>query len=185
VTEPPLPDKVLALHQALETARIRHAFGGALALAYYAEPRTTIDIDLNLFLAPDRWRAAAAALEPLDLDTRTDQAKLEDEGSVRWWWGRTPVDLFFAYDAIHEAMREAARSYPFGEARIPVLAPEHLVMCKAVFDRPKDWLDIEGVLAATDGFDPDEVRRWLDRIVGREDPRREHFDQVSESVLGE
>jgi hypothetical protein len=58
-------------------------------------------------------------------------------------------------------------------------------MCKAVFDRPKDWLDIEGVLAATDGFDPDEVRRWLDRIVGREDPRREHFDQVSESVLGE
>ena len=42
---------------------------------------------------------------------------------------------------------------PFGPDTIPILGPEHLVVCKAVFNRPKDWLDIEQVLATVDGFD--------------------------------
>ncbi|HEY7952208.1 MAG TPA: hypothetical protein VID70_04420 [Solirubrobacteraceae bacterium] len=51
MSEPSLPDKVLAIHRALAQAKVAHAFGGALALAYYAEPRGTIDIDLNVFTA--------------------------------------------------------------------------------------------------------------------------------------
>src|SRR5659263_502227 len=43
MTEPSLPDKVVALDRALDDASIDHAFGGALALAYYAEPRSTVD----------------------------------------------------------------------------------------------------------------------------------------------
>ena len=39
-----------------------HAFGGALALAYYAEPAATIDIDLNVFVAVDRFDDVAAPL---------------------------------------------------------------------------------------------------------------------------
>ena len=45
-----LVEKVLAVHDAFETAEIRHAFGGALALAYATEePRGTRDIDVNVF----------------------------------------------------------------------------------------------------------------------------------------
>ena len=44
---------------------IPHAFGGALALAYYAEPRATIDIDLNVFVPPDQFPAVAAPLVAL------------------------------------------------------------------------------------------------------------------------
>ena len=40
---PNLPGKILATHDAL--AEVDHAFGGAIALAYYAEPRATVDID--------------------------------------------------------------------------------------------------------------------------------------------
>ncbi len=43
-----LAKRVLAIDHALSS--IPHAFGGALALAYYAEPRATIDIDLNVFV---------------------------------------------------------------------------------------------------------------------------------------
>jgi hypothetical protein len=32
--------------------------------------------------------------------------------------------------------------------RTTVLSPEHLTVCKAVFDRPKDWLERFGALAA-------------------------------------
>ena len=43
-----LDEKIVAIGRALEAADIPHAFGGAQALAYYATPRATHDIDLNV-----------------------------------------------------------------------------------------------------------------------------------------
>lgn len=181
MSELSLPDKVVALDRALDAARIAHAFGGALALAYYAEPRATIDIDLNLFTAPSEHEAALAALAPLAVEPRdADPDALVRDGQARWWFGRTPLDLFFAYRPVHDAMRDATRAVPFGEDRIPILSPEHLVVCKAAFDRAKDWLDIEQVLVATERLDLDEVRTWLRELVGAEDPRFERFEALAE-----
>jgi hypothetical protein len=45
-----LDGKVMRIAQALEQAQIPYAFGGAIALAYYAAPRGTEDIDINVFL---------------------------------------------------------------------------------------------------------------------------------------
>lgn len=178
MTEPSLPDKVVAIHDGLRAARIRHALGGALALAYYAEPRATIDIDLNVFVAPERHAAVHAALQPLGVTDEVDEAALARDGQCRWWWGRTPVDLFFAYDELHDAMREEARTVPFGEATIPILSPEHLAVCKAVFDRPKDWLDIEQILVCEADLDLAAVERWLTRIAGASDRRTQRFGEL-------
>ncbi len=180
--EPSLPDKVVAIHDGLRTARIGHAFGGALALAYYAEPRATIDIDLNVFVPPGRHAAVHAALGPLGVADEVDERALARDGQCRWWWGRTPVDLFFAYDELHDAMRRATRTVPFGETTIPVLAPEHLTVCKAVFDRPKDWLDIEQILVCEGDLDIPEIERWLTRIAGPEDRRTQRFGELAASV---
>ena len=47
--DPSLVAKVLATHDALAAAGVGHAFGGALALAYWTgDPRTTADIDINI-----------------------------------------------------------------------------------------------------------------------------------------
>jgi hypothetical protein len=163
----PLPDKVVALDEALARARIDHAFGGAIALAYYAEPRATIDIDLNLFVPVSEHKRVEDALRPLGVDPG-DTAVLERDGQGRWMWEETPIDVFFSYDPFHEEMRKARRRVPFGEDRIPVLSPEHLIVCKAAFDRPKDWLDIEQVLVGAPDLDRDEVREWAERITGAE-----------------
>jgi hypothetical protein len=172
MSEPSLPEKVLAVHGALARARIGHAFGGALALAYYAEPRATVDVDVNVFVSPAEQRTVAAALTPLGVAADADPDATERDGQCRWSWGRTPIDLFFAYDELHDAMREAARTVDFGDTTITILAPEHLAVCKAVFDRPKDWLDIEQMLVCVDELDTVEIDRWLVRIVGAEDARR-------------
>ena len=50
MTEPGLAAKLVALHDALDEAAIPHAVGGAIALGYYAEPRATIDVDINVFV---------------------------------------------------------------------------------------------------------------------------------------
>ena len=67
---------------------------------------------------------------------------------------------------------------PFGDQVFEILSPEHLVVCKACFDRGKDWLDIEQVLVATEHFDAEEVDRWLHRLVGENDPRKQRFDEL-------
>lgn len=175
---------MIAVHQTLRAAKVPHAIGGALALAYYAEPRATSDIDLNVFVAPERWRDVIDVLAPLGIDTeRLDAAALVRDGQCRLWWGDNPVDLFFAYDEIHDEMRKDARRVPFADITLPILSPEHLAVCKAMFDRPKDWLDIEQVLVATDDLDVAAIENWLQRMVGEDDQRTRRFAELKAKVL--
>ena len=91
-------------------------------------------------------------------------------------WDGTPIDLFFAYDAFHEAAARARRVVPFSDTTIPILAADHLVVCKAVFNRSKDWVDIETMLELGTAIDTAEVLRWVGRIAGDEDPR---YDRIA------
>jgi hypothetical protein len=173
VTRPSLAQRILALDAALE--QIPHAFGGALALAYYAEPRATVDIDLNLFVTTDRFPEVAARLVALgvDADDPTVGEIVRRDGQARVMWDETPIDMFFAYDAFHDAAARATRAVPFAESMIPILGPEHLVACKAVFSRPQDWVDIDAILSTDTVLDVAEVLRWVGRIAGDAGPRYE------------
>jgi hypothetical protein len=175
---PSLVEKVVALHTALDAGKVPHAIGGALALAYYAEPRATIDVDLNVFVPTERWPVVRDALSPLGVTVDTDLAALERDGQVRLWWDRNPVDLFFSYDPFHDEMKKATRRVPFAETTIPVLAPEHLAVCKAMFNRPKDWIDIEQILVATAPLDVPEIEVWLESMVGERDQRLARLREI-------
>jgi hypothetical protein len=175
---PSLPEKVVAIHRALAAAKIPHAIGGALALAYYAEPRATVDVDVNVFVLTDRWQEIHDALGPLGIDVEVDEETLERDGQVRLWWDRNPVDLFFSYDPFHSEMEGGTRRVPFAGISIPILAPEHLTVCKAMFDRPKDWLDIEAILIATEPLDIGSIEDWLRRMVGSDDGRLGKLNEI-------
>ncbi|MGB0871505.1 MAG: nucleotidyl transferase AbiEii/AbiGii toxin family protein [Solirubrobacterales bacterium] len=177
--EPTLPGKVVALAQSLETAKIPHAFGGAIALAYYATPRATIDIDLNVFLPPAEFERVAKTFEVLGVDTNADRDLLERDGQCRVAWGRTPVDLFMANVEFHDEMARHTRRQPFGETTIQVLSPEHLIVCKALFDRPKDWIDIEQVVLTMPELKTGEIAAWLGVLAGKRDDRTKRFAAIS------
>jgi hypothetical protein len=170
--QPSLPEKVIVIHESLADAKVPHALGGALALAYYADPRATIDIDINVFVPTGRWREVGRALTEISVSAeRLDPTTLERDGQCRLWWGDNAVDLFFAYDPIHEEMRRQSRRVPFGGVTVSILSPEHLAVCKAMFDRRKDWIDIEQMLIAGDDLDLPEIEKWLVRMVGNSDQR--------------
>jgi hypothetical protein len=177
--EPPLPDKLIAIHEALREAKIAHALGGALALAYYAEPRTTVDIDINVFVPVERWPKVIDALTAIGVNTADlDSFALERDEQCRLWWGRNPVDVFFSYAPIHEEMRKESRRVPFAGTTVPILSPEHLAVCKAMFNRPKDWIDIGQMLVATDGIDLAKIEEWLKRMVGETDFRIARLEEL-------
>lgn len=173
-----LPDKIVALDRTLES--VPHAFGGALALAYHAEPRATIDIDLNVFVPVSRSAEVLGPIGELGGDIDGAAGLVERDGQVRVMWDRTPIDLFFSYDRFHDAADKAAVTVPFADCTIRVLSAEHLTVCKAVFDRPKDWIDIEAMLALDTSINTAEALRWVGRIAGDADPR---YDRLA-ALLG-
>lgn len=175
MSPPTLAERVTAIHEAL--VQVPHAFGGALALAYYAEPRATIDIDLNVFVPATRFEDVARPLRALgtSIDDPAIAELVARDGQARVMWDTTPVDLFFSYDPFHDSAATAVCTVPFADNSIPILAAEHLMVCKAVFNRAKDWVDIDSMLELGTNVDGAEVLRWVARIAGDEDPRYERI----------
>src|SRR5881275_2709406 len=99
-----LPDEIIVIHQALAAASIPHAFGGAIALAYWATPRYTHDVDINIALPPEehaRVLDALATVLPLR-DRQKAERELRAIAQTRLRWETLPVDLFFANTPFHE-----------------------------------------------------------------------------------
>ena len=171
-----LPEKLLALHEALDKKSIPHAFGGAIALAYRTlVPRGTIDIDINVFVPAEQAQQVLDAL-PRGVTRKTDAARLlKRDAQIRLWWDQTPVDLFLDSLPIHVQAAENVEIVPFEGERIPVLGATELAVFKAMFGRTQDWADIEAMLAART-LDLDAVKRSLGELIGDTDDRFERLD---------
>jgi hypothetical protein len=157
-------EQIIILNQALTEAAIPFAFGGAIARNYYADVRTTTDIDVGVFLPPEQHQRVLSVLSALFAIDAPDEIarRIERDGQVRIPWGRTPVDLFFSYDAFHEVSAARVRHVDFADARLPILSPEDLILHKLTFARSKDWRDIADILYAQRGsLDLPYIQRWL------------------------
>ena len=166
-----LPDRIVAIHQALDSARVAHAFGGAIALAYWTEnPRGTSDIDVNVFVPASECEGAMRALPEGVEWGRDDLAAIVKDGQRRIWWHETPVDLFFDYHRIHKEAAAHRRYVRFAEIEIPILGPIELAVFKAMFDRTRDWADIEE-MARNETLELDAVRNAISDMVGPDDSR--------------
>jgi hypothetical protein len=158
--------RLLAVHDSLVEAALPHAFGGAIALAYCTEePRGTRDLDVNVFVDPIRAAEALSALPDAVTVTKDDVTRATREGQVRVWWQDTPIDVFLDIHQFHAEVAEDVRSVPFEGRTIPVLDCTALAVFKALFDRTKDWADIEEI-AAIGALEVPRATAWLERILG-------------------
>ena len=173
-----LAERLVAIHRALEAHGIEHAFGGAIALAYWTlDPRGTSDIDVNVFTRSDRCETALSALPSgVEYDEAAIRA-IRRDGQVRLWWEETPIDLFFDYVELHADAARNRRIVPFAGEWIPVLGPVELAVFKAMFDRTRDWADIEAMLAA-ETLDVDAVRAHVVALFGPADDRLRRLDEA-------
>lgn len=142
-----LVDRIVAVCESLDRAGIPWALGGALALAYATnEPRGTRDIDVNVFVGSVHAPAVFAALPVGVAFSDADVVEARTDDQVRLWWDTTPIDVFFAADPFHFDVAARSRTVPFEGHRIKVLSAEDLAVFKALFDRTKDWADIEAMV---------------------------------------
>lgn len=165
-----LAAQVHAIHDGLEEANVPHAFGGAIALAYCTlEPRGTRDIDVNVFVATSEVERVFSAL-PTDIPAGpADRLAIERDGQVRVFWAETPVDLFFDVHGFHRQLPLGVRTVPLAGRTIPVLGCTDLAVFKAMFNRTKDWADVEAMVEAG-AIDATSALGWVVRLLGAEHP---------------
>ena len=166
-----LPERIVAIHRSLSKAGIPHAFGGAIALAYATlDPRGTSDVDVNIFAPASAPDGALAAL-PDGIEQPPGTAEtIARDGQIRLWWDETPIDLFFDYIPLHDEAARHRRTVPFEHEQIPILGPIELAVFKVMFDRTRDWADLEAMVE-TGSLDVPAVRKAVASLVGEDDPR--------------
>ena len=171
--------KVVAIHQALADAGLPHAIGGALALAWcIRNPRGTVGVDVNVFIAETDAALLRDGLpEPIALSP-VDVSRLEEDGQARLFWGETPVDIFLNSVPMHDAAARRVRIESFGGAKLPFLSCLDTAIFKALFNRSKDWVDLEEMKAAAT-LDVAEVRSVLVEALGEDDERVATLDRLA------
>lgn len=107
-----------------------------------------------------------------------DLTAVQRDGQVRLFWDRTPVDLFFPQHVLHDVVTTRVLTVPFGGTSIPVISATDLTVFKALFARPRDWVDIEAMLEYGE-VDRREVQRWLFRLLGEGDARVARWSALS------
>lgn len=175
---PLLLQRLRSVHESLHAGGFDHAVGGAIALAVHVrEPRFTADIDLNVLADAQSPDPLLASL-PSDLDEFPDAAQiLRRDGQIRLFWRSpdTPLDLFLPqHPTFHALVISRAEPTGFLGAGIKVMQATDLIVFKALFNRSKDWVDIES-LAENQAGDIDEATWWINTILADDGQRADRL----------
>ena len=80
------------------------------------------------------------------------------------------LDVFFAFDSIHELILSDAQLHPFkvdGKTYdLPFLTANDLVVMKLSFNRLKDWADIESIVFSGNAINIDLIEERLVKFRG-------------------
>lgn len=109
-----------------------------------------------------------------------DITRLEEDGQARFLWEQTPVDIFLNSIPLHGAAAGRVRVESFGGAEVPFLSCLDTAIFKALFNRSKDWVDLEEMNAAAT-LDVAGVRGALVDALGEDDERVATLDRLAET----
>lgn len=127
----------------------RFCFIGGLAVLRWGEPRETVAVDLTLVTDfTDEARYISALIERFE-PRRADAAEFAKANRVLLLKASSGVGLDIALGGLPFEESAVARSSLFRfppDTHLRTCSPEDLIVFKAFADRPKDWMDVEGVI---------------------------------------
>ncbi len=154
----------------------RSCFIGGIALQRWGEPRTTVDVDLTLLAEfGDERLYAQELLKHFESRIKEPEDFAEDH-RVILLRAKSGVGLDIALGALpfeeDSIERASLFDYP-GGFRLRTCSAEDLVVMKAFASRPKDWVDLEGILVRQSGkLDWNLIRGELATLAAlKESPR--------------
>jgi hypothetical protein len=121
---------------------------GGLAVSLWGEPRSTLDVDVSLWIEPGDFertvsalcvRVRTVAVDALAFAARTRVLPAVSSRGVR-------MDLIFATLPVEKEAIDRARPKEVGGKTVMVGSVEDLVFMKLISEREKDWEDARRLL---------------------------------------
>lgn len=143
-----VPAVVGRLIDVLEASGETYAFGGAIALAAWSEPRATADVDVILWMDLARIDDAIALVRRagVNVDESAARTGARERGMFAGRSGATRVDVFVPSVAFYEEAAKRRVRTMIGTRLTWVHSAEVLAVFKMLFYRPKDLIDVERML---------------------------------------
>lgn len=183
----PVAEIAAELASRLERYGCEYALGGAVALACWAEPRGTIDVDVSFFLSVQEPQQTIDVLRKIAAEYSEPEAmgSLAEHGFCRVRFLGRVLDVFLPVATIYEAARLRRRRMPIGAGEAYVWDAETLCVFKMMFFRRKDLADVEAIMR-TQG--PALDRAWVDtqllEMYGQRDPRVSQWRELVAEIQG-
>lgn len=123
---------------------------GGLAVLRWGQPRATRDVDLSLWTGfgaePPFIDLLLKSFEPRVADAR--QFALDHRVLLLRAGNGTPLDIALAGIPFEDQMIDRATAHEFAPGFVITTAcAEDIIVLKAFADRPRDWIDVEGIVA--------------------------------------
>ena len=138
---------------------------GGVAASILGRPRLTEDIDVLVILERQEWAPFLEAGREFGFVPRIDDALDFAETSrvllVLHQPSGVPVDVVLGALPLEDEIVRGARSVVVAGVRLPLPAPESIVVMKAIARRARDIADIEGILEVHDRLDLEWIRTRL------------------------
>jgi hypothetical protein len=179
---PPVADIAAELAYRLETHNCDYALGGAIALASWAEPRGTIDVDVSFYLSVQDPRQTIDMLRKIGAEYSEAEAveSLTEHGFCRVKFLGRILDVFLPIASIYDAARPRRRRMPIANREAYVWDAETLCVFKMMFFRRKDLADVEAVLRNQGAsLDRSWVEQQLLTMYGQRDPRVNQWRELA------
>jgi hypothetical protein len=172
-----LPKKNEPFHDPLEALdRLLSHFGhrgvviGGIAVGLLSQTRFTEDLDAMVLLSMDDIPRFLAIAEKEGIIPRIDQAEDFAKRSrvllLRHERSQTSIDISLGVLPFEEEVIQRSISHTIDDTltiRLPT--PEDLIIMKAIAHRPKDLLDIQGIIQSNPGLDQKRIQGWVNQFA--------------------
>lgn len=145
-------EDLLKVCSSLNQVQVPYMIIGGLAVALWATPRATVDLDFIISLQEEDFPKFKAALEATKLDFISIHLfKLKKIKIIRFSLCKQShelivVDLLLADNEFLKNAIQRRQSFPLLKERIYVVTPEDLILLKLMSLRPQDIVDIQNVI---------------------------------------
>lgn len=161
----PLLGPVGAVQRVIEQLNNKGVIIGGVAASLLGQPRLTADADALLLLSIEEVPmlvelAQAEGLSPRLSDV-VDFARRSRVVLLRHEKSGIHVDISLGLLPFEVEAVERSQEYQAGSLTVRLPTPEDLIILKAVAHRPKDMLDIEGVIVSQPQLDKERVAYWV------------------------
>ena len=153
------------LVQWLEAENVPYTVIGGLSVSIVSQPRPTIDVDLVVWLDPERWPTFLEFAKKYGIQPRTEDAlEFARQRRVLLLEHRESgigIDVSFGALPFEDEMIKRSRIVSLGNVTFRVATPEDLIIMKMIAHREKDLRDIENIVRVCPRLDFDRIRYWV------------------------